>query len=47
VNPVPRYKHPIEPVMLILIVCALWQAKNIELRWGFLGHRLAGRRPIL
>jgi 4-amino-4-deoxy-L-arabinose transferase-like glycosyltransferase len=47
VNPFPRYKHPIEPVMLILIVCTLWQARNIELHWGFLWHRLARSRPIL
>ena len=25
VNPFPRYKHPIEPVMLLLIVYALWK----------------------
>src|SRR6266566_9520700 len=33
VNPFPRYKHPIEPVMLILIVFVLSEAKGIQLRW--------------
>lgn len=31
VNPFPRYKHPIEPVMLILIVYVLSQANEIKL----------------
>jgi hypothetical protein len=30
VNPFPRYKHPIEPVMLILIVYVLWEAKDVQ-----------------
>ena len=30
VNPFPRYKHPIEPVMLILIVYLLWTASTVE-----------------
>src|SRR6266566_1792748 len=33
VNPFPRYKHPIEPVMLILIVYVLWEAKSVQLNW--------------
>lgn len=33
VNPFPRYKHPIEPVMLILIVYVLWEARGIKVRW--------------
>jgi len=33
VNPFPRYKHPIEPVMLILIVYVLWEAKCVQLNW--------------
>jgi hypothetical protein len=33
VNPFPRYKHPIEPVMLILIVYALSEARGIEMKW--------------
>jgi 4-amino-4-deoxy-L-arabinose transferase-like glycosyltransferase len=31
VNPFPRYKHPIEPVMLMLIIYLLWEAKGVEL----------------
>jgi len=33
VNPFPRYKHPIEPVMLVLIVYVLWEAKSVQLNW--------------
>ncbi len=33
VNPFPRYKAPIEPVMLMLIVYLLWEARKIELSW--------------
>jgi len=33
VNPFPRYKHPIEPVMLILIVYVLAEARAVELHW--------------
>ena len=32
VNPFPRYKHPIEPIMLILIVYLLGAAGGVELR---------------
>lgn len=31
VNPFPRYKHPIEPVMLMLIVYVLWESKSVQL----------------
>lgn len=31
VNPFPRYKHPIEPVMTLLIVYLLWQSKDVQL----------------
>jgi 4-amino-4-deoxy-L-arabinose transferase-like glycosyltransferase len=31
VNPFPRYKHPIEPVMLLLIVYLLWESRAVEL----------------
>ncbi len=31
VNPFPRYKHPIEPVMLMLIVYVLWESKAVQL----------------
>lgn len=34
VNPFPRYKHPIEPVMLMLIVYVLWEAKAVRLNFG-------------
>jgi len=33
VNPFPRYKHPIEPVMLMLITYVLWEAKDVKVRW--------------
>ena len=35
VNPFPRYKAPIEPVMLMLIVYVLWEAKAVQLNWRF------------
>lgn len=34
VNPFPKYKAPIEPMMLVLIVYVLWEAKGVPLRWG-------------
>jgi 4-amino-4-deoxy-L-arabinose transferase-like glycosyltransferase len=33
VNPFPRYKHPIEPEMLMLIVYLFWEARRIQIRW--------------
>jgi hypothetical protein len=33
VNPFQRYKHPIESVMLILIVYVLWEARAIKIIW--------------
>lgn len=30
VNPFPRYKHPIEPIMLMLIVYVIWEARKIR-----------------
>src|SRR5581483_1020683 len=33
VNPFQRYKHPTEPVMLLLIVFLLWQSKTVRLNW--------------
>jgi len=42
VNPFQRYKHPIEPVMLLLIVYVLWEAKKVEVNWPF--ERRAGAR---
>jgi 4-amino-4-deoxy-L-arabinose transferase-like glycosyltransferase len=35
VNPFQRYKHPIESVMLILIVYVLWEARAIKINWRF------------
>lgn len=33
VNPFPKYKAPIEPVMLMLIVYVLWEAKDVRIDW--------------
>jgi hypothetical protein len=33
VNPFPRYKHPIEPEMILLIVYLFCEARGIQLRW--------------
>lgn len=33
VNPFPRYKHPIEPVMTILIVYLLAESREVRLDW--------------
>jgi len=33
VNPFPKYKAPIEPVMLMLIVYLLWEAKRVPVNW--------------
>ncbi|MBS1850252.1 MAG: glycosyltransferase family 39 protein [Acidobacteria bacterium] len=33
VNPFPRYKHPIEPVMLLLIVYLFYAGRHIPVRW--------------
>jgi 4-amino-4-deoxy-L-arabinose transferase-like glycosyltransferase len=33
VNPFPRYKHPIEPEMMLLIVYLFWEARKIQIRW--------------
>jgi 4-amino-4-deoxy-L-arabinose transferase-like glycosyltransferase len=35
VNPFQRYKHPIETVMLLVIVYLLWESKKIRLNWRF------------
>jgi len=37
VNPFPRYKHPIEPVMLMLIVYVFWESKSVQI--GKAGRR--------
>ena len=33
VNPFPKYKAPIEPVMLMLVVYLLWEAKAVQVSW--------------
>jgi 4-amino-4-deoxy-L-arabinose transferase-like glycosyltransferase len=33
VNPFPRYKHPIEPEMILLIVYLFWEARRIQIHW--------------
>jgi 4-amino-4-deoxy-L-arabinose transferase-like glycosyltransferase len=35
VNPFPRYRHPIEPEMILLIVYLFWQARHVGIRWPF------------
>jgi 4-amino-4-deoxy-L-arabinose transferase-like glycosyltransferase len=35
VNPFPRYKHPIEPIMLILIMCVMWEARTVTFNSKF------------
>jgi len=33
VNPFPRYKHPIEPEMIMLAVYLFWKASQVQIRW--------------
>jgi len=33
VNPFPRYKHPIEPEMIMLLVYLFWEARKVQVRW--------------
>ncbi len=33
VNPFPRYKHAIEPEMILLAVFLLWEASGVQMRW--------------
>ena len=40
VNPFPRYKHPIEPVMLLLIVYVLWESRSVKLNWPSRARRV-------
>ena len=35
VNPFPRYKHPIEPVMLMFVVYLFSESRKIEIHWPF------------
>src|SRR5437868_5792067 len=40
VNPFPRYKHAIEPEIILLAVYLFWEASRIQVRWPFLrSHR--------
>jgi hypothetical protein len=32
VQPFPRYKHPIEPEMILLAVYVFWEARRVQLR---------------
>jgi 4-amino-4-deoxy-L-arabinose transferase-like glycosyltransferase len=34
VNPFPRYKHPIEPEMILLIIYLFVEARKIQVTWG-------------
>jgi hypothetical protein len=47
VNPFPRYKHPIEPVMLVLIIYALSEARKVSVDWGSASRPVANSAPIL
>jgi 4-amino-4-deoxy-L-arabinose transferase-like glycosyltransferase len=47
VNPFPRYKHPIEPVMLVLIIYALSEARKVRVDWGSASRPVANSAPIL
>jgi 4-amino-4-deoxy-L-arabinose transferase-like glycosyltransferase len=40
VNPFPRYKHPIEPVMLMFVVYLFSESRKIEIHWPFSRARL-------
>ncbi len=33
VQPFPRYKHPIEPEMILLAVYVFWEARRVQLSW--------------
>jgi len=33
VQPFPRYKHPMEPEMILLAVYVFWEARRVQLRW--------------
>ena len=33
VNPFPRYKHAIEPEMILLVVFLFWEASGVQMRW--------------
>ena len=33
VNPFPRYKHAIEPEMILLAVYLFWEASRVQIHW--------------
>ncbi len=35
VMPFVRYKHPIEPEMIMLIVYLFWESRKVQIRWPF------------
>jgi hypothetical protein len=39
VNPFPRYKHPIEPEIILLAVYLFWVARGVEIHWPNWGGR--------
>lgn len=41
VNPFPRYKHPIEPEMILLMVYLFWKAAQVQIDWPKKGGRVA------
>ena len=38
VMPFVRYKHPIEPEMIMLIVYLFWEARGVQVRWPRIGR---------
>jgi len=38
VMPFVRYKHPIEPEMIMLIVYLFWEARRVQVRWPRIGR---------
>lgn len=46
VSPYPRYKHVIEPEMLLLIVYVLWESRGIQVRWPWKTPTLTSQRTL-
>jgi hypothetical protein len=46
VMPFVRYKHPIEPEMIMLIVYLFWEARHIQIQWPKSKDRII-RNPAL
>jgi hypothetical protein len=36
--PFVRYKHPIEPEMIMLIVYLFWEARHVPVHWPRIGR---------